>query len=399
MTRVGNAGRSRPPRLLLIATGIDRRGAETHVLALGRGLAARGWEVAVAYWGGSGELAPEFRAAGVAVHRLRLRGKLDPGNLPAFVRLIRAFRPDVVHTHLPLAELYGNLAAALCRVPAVVSTKHSDHALFRRPLVRLGHVAVSAPNGAVVAVSAHMAAFIRSVGLWPGTRVETIHNGLDARAVDRAGGPGAVAALRRALAPGGGPLLGAAGRLEPEKGFQTLVAAMPRVLAALPGATLVIAGEGSRRPQLEALIQRLGLAGRVVLLGQRQDVLTLMHCLDLFVLSSHAEPFGLVLLEAMAARKPVLATAVGGVPEVVQDGVTGDLVPPADSEALAGAAVALLRDPHRRAGYGRAGRRRVEQAFPLQRTVCATEGLYRSLLAGRSYVSAPRTPALERRSA
>lgn len=355
------------------------------MLALGGGLAARGWEVGVAYWGGSGELAPEFRAAGVAVHRLDFRGALNPGSLPAFVRLIRAFQPDVVHTHLPLAEFYGNLAAALCRVPAVVSTKHSDHALFRRPLVRLGHRLMSAPNSAVVAVSQHIARFIRTVGVWPGTPLVTIHNGLDVGAVDRAGDAGKVAELRGELAPLSGQLIGAAGRLAPEKGFDTLISAMPQVLAQLPGARLVIAGAGPGRAGLEGQIEGLGLSRSVQLLGARADVATLMHAVRVFVLPSRAEPFGMVLLEAMAARTPVVATAVGGVPEVVLDRQTGHLVPPADARRLADAVIALLGSSDRARSYGEAGRQRVERVFPLERMLAATERLYRQALArGRS---------------
>lgn len=370
----------RRPRLLLIATGIDRRGAESHVLALGGGFAARGWEVGVAYWGGSGELAPEFRGAGVAVHRLDFRGALNPGSLPAFIRLIRAFRPDIVHTHLPLAEFYGNLAAALCRIPAVVSTKHSDHALFRRPSVRLGHRLMSAPNSAVVAVSQHMARFIHKVGLWPGTPLVTIHNGLDVGAVDRAGDAVRVAELRAELAAPPGWLIGAAGRLAPEKGFDTLIGAMPGVLAELPDARLVIAGAGPERAGLQAQIERLGVARSVHLLGARADLPTLMHVMDVFVLPSRAEPFGLVLLEAMAARKPVIATAVGGVPEVVLDQQTGDLLPPSDAPRLADAVVALLRHAQRAQSYGEAGRQRAERVFPLERMLAATERLYRQAL-------------------
>jgi len=366
----------RRPKLLLIATGIDRRGAESHVLALGRGFAARGWEVAVAYWGGSGELAAELRAADVAVHRLHFRGELNPVSLAAFVRLVREVKPDVVHTHLPLAEFYGNCAAALCRVPVIISTKHSDHALFRQPLVRLGHTLMSAPNYAVVAVSEHIARFIRSVGLWPGTPLVTIHNGVDVAALDRTADEARVASIRADLVPADGKLIGAAGRLEPEKGFDELIAAMPRVLAEMPNARLVIAGEGSRRPQLEALIDRLGLGGQVRLLGARADLFALMRALEVFVLSSRAEPFGLVLLEAMAARKPVLATNVGGVPEVVVPGETGQLVQAGDSLAMSAGLLALLADPDRARRYGEAGRRRVEQVFTLERMLAATEHLY-----------------------
>jgi glycosyltransferase involved in cell wall biosynthesis len=290
---------------------------------------------------------------------------------------VREVRPDIVHTHLPLAEFYGNLAAVLCRVPAIISTKHSDHALFQRPPVRLGHVIMSAPNRAVIAVSEHIARFVRSVGLWPGTPLVTIHNGLDVRAVDGAADAASVAGLRAGLVPDGGQLIGAAGRLEPEKGFDRLIEAMPRVLQGAPTARLVILGEGSRRPQLQALIDQLGLAHWVRLLGARTDLFAMMHAFDLFVLSSRAEPFGLVLLEAMAARKPVVTTRVGGVPEIVVPGETGDLVPAEDGLALADGMLALLADRERAHSYGEAGRRRVEEVFPIERMLTATERVYR----------------------
>jgi glycosyltransferase involved in cell wall biosynthesis len=236
---------------------------------------------------------------------------------------------------------------------------------------------MSGPNHAVVAVSEHIARFVRSVGLWPGTPLVTIHNGLDVQATDRAADADEIAALRAELVPDGGQLIGAAGRLEPEKGFDRLIEAMPRVLAELPNARLVILGEGSRRVDLQGKIDQLGVAGRVRLMGARTDLIAMMHAFDLFVLSSRAEPFGLVLLEAMAARRAVLATCVGGVPEVVVPGETGDLVAPEDSLALAEGILALLADTERAHWYGENGRRRVEENFPIERMLTATEQLYR----------------------
>jgi glycosyltransferase involved in cell wall biosynthesis len=363
-------------RLLLIATGIDRRGAESHVLGLGRGFAARGWQVHLAYWGGSGELAPEFREAEVTVHRLPFRGKLNPLSLGPFVRLVRAVRPDVVHTHLPLAEFYGNLAAAICRVPTIVSTKHSDHAIFMRPLVRVGHALMSAPNASVIAVSEYMARFIRGVGLWPGTRLVAIPNGLDVTAFDRASSPKQIAVLRSALVSDGQHLIGAAGRLEPEKGFDVLIDAMAQVVAREPAAKLVIAGSGSRRHELQGQIDGRGLSASIRLLGPRPDLYTLMHAFDLFALSSRSEPFGLVLLEAMAARQAIVATNAGGAPEVVVGGQTGTLVPSGDATAMADALLALLRDRERAEAYGWAGRQRVEDLFAMERMLAETEAVY-----------------------
>jgi glycosyltransferase involved in cell wall biosynthesis len=391
-TALQRVGQRRAPKLLLVATGIDRRGAENHVLSLAGGCVARGWEVAVAYWGGSGELAPEFAAANVNVHRIGFRGKLNPLNVLPFVRLIAAIRPDVVHTHLPLAELYGNLSATLRGVPVVVSTKHSDHAIFRRPLVRLGHTLISALDDAVIAVSEYMARFVRSVGLWPGTPLLTIYNGVDLAAVDRAGDQAADGVLRSTLTMPGERLIGAAGRLEPEKGFDILVSAMPRILADAPNTRLAIAGEGSCRIELERQIEWLGLGRKVRLLGSRADLLALMHAFDMFVLPSRAEPFGLVLLESMAAHRAVVATRVGGVLEIVRPGETGDVVTPGDPLDLAAKVLALLAEPVRAERYGLAGRRRVEQAFSLERMLGATDGLYRGLLERRTVGAERVTP-------
>lgn len=202
-------------------------------------------------------------------------------------------------------------------------------------------------------------------------------NGLDVAALDAAYDPSQVSALRRELVPDGGPLIGAAGRLEPEKGFDVLIQAMPRVLAQRPDARLVIAGEGSRRHELEALVTRLGLTERVRLLGARPDLFTMMHAFDVFALSSRAEPFGLVMLEAMAARKPVVATSAGGAPEIVLPDETGTLVPPEDAAGLADGLLAMLADPERARCYGEAGRQRVEAMFSLDQMLGATESLYR----------------------
>jgi glycosyltransferase involved in cell wall biosynthesis len=261
-------------------------------------------------------------------------------------------------------------------VPTIISTKHSDHAVFRRPLVRVGHILISAPNASVIAVSEYMARFIRAVGVWPGMRLVAIPNGLDIAAFDRASTAEQASALRSALAPDGQRLIGASGRLEPEKGFDVLIDAMAFVAKRAPAARLVIAGGGSRRDDLERQIARLGLGEEVRLLGPRRDLPALMHALDLFALSSWSEPFGLVLLEAMAARRPIVATNAGGAPEVVIGSETGTLVPPGDALAIGDALLTLLADQDRARAYGEAGRARVEREFPLERMLDETEAVY-----------------------
>jgi glycosyltransferase involved in cell wall biosynthesis len=159
--------------------------------------------------------------------------------------------------------------------------------------------------------------------------------------------------------------VGAVGRLSPEKGFDVFVRAAAIVARHRPDVSFVLYGEGPLRPALEELIRREGLVGRFVLGGFRQDLPAVLPQLDVAVSSSHTEGLPVALLEAMAAGLPVVATRVGGTPEVVADGVTGLLVPPNDPAALAAKVMALLDDP-RRAAMGEAGRRRVRDEFTFE---------------------------------
>ena len=165
-------------------------------------------------------------------------------------------------------------------------------------------------------------------------------------------------------------------RLEPEKGHPTLLEAWSSVVAAVPNATLLVVGEGSRREALEAMAHELGVADRVVFTGRRDDVPAVTAALDVAVLPSYREALGLTILEAMALSRPIVASNVGGIPEMVEDGVTGLLVPPHDAEALAAAIIRLLRDHPLADTLGRAGHDLVHEKFCIERMVSAVEQIY-----------------------
>jgi glycosyltransferase involved in cell wall biosynthesis len=195
--------------------------------------------------------------------------------------------------------------------------------------------------------------------------------------------------------PCSAPLLTCAARLEQEKDIGSLIAAMEHVAVECPSAVCVIAGEGSHKPELLAQIRRSGLEGRVRLLGYRSDVMAILNASDLFVLPSLTESFGLVLLEAMALGKPVLATRVGGPVEIVVEGETGLLVPPSDPGALGRAMLALLRDPATGAEMGRNGRERFRERYTVERMARATRAVYEGVLAAPlpAEVTWTRSPA------
>lgn len=354
-------------RVLHVITSIARGGAEHHLLMLAGGLAARGHIVSVAALKPPAELAQAFRARGVAAHALGLTRYGGIGPALRLGALIAAEKPDLVHAHLPPAELYARLAL-LGRATPLVITRHNDERFakvrFERALSRWCFARAS--KG--IAISDAVARWSISDPRGPG---------LDARRL-------VVIRYALAFAPppppaadlaGDGPLLVTVARLVPQKGLNVLLEAFARVP---PPARLVIAGEGVLRPQLAAQIERLGLAGRARLLGARGDIPAVLEAATLFVLPSRWEGFGLVLLEAMAAGRPIVATQVSAIPEVL--GEAGVLVPPDDPSALANAITALLADPPRQAALVEVGRLRLAEEFAPDTMIAATEALYRETL-------------------
>lgn len=273
--------------------------------------------------------------------------------VPALASLLRQWRPTVVHAHLsfPLACRFGVLAAAMARVPGVVVTAHLYVDLPRRS--RAAWHVVRRCIDRHIAVSQAVARQWHEVLGVPARRIRvvpnTVHAGNRCRA---AGAPPPGWPVRRA----GQSVALTVARLDPQKGHATLLDALVR----LPEVHLVLAGTGPERGALEALASILGVADRVTFLGERDDVRTLLRWADVVVLPSHYEGLPLALLEALHAGRPVVATAIGGIEDVVTDGVTGRLVPPGEATALAVAVADVLAHPVEAARLGAAGRARAD---------------------------------------
>lgn len=369
-----------PTKVLHVTTVLDHGGAENHLLELSRGLVGKGYAVSVAYWRGQGSLRAEFHEAGVRVIQVPVRRKFNPLNVSRFVQSVLRERPDILHTHLPLSEFYGNLAGAIARVPIIVSTKHNDDDFLRNPLARALHYVMSLPNSAIVAISDHVNAYTRHIGIAHPSRMLTIHYGLDVGGFDRQISPEALSLARIAVGGSMGPLVGTLARLERQKGLEYLLQALAEVKQLIPSVRCAIVGDGSLRSGLQQLAGDLGIAKDVLFLGKRTDVPALMKTFDLFVLPSLWEGFGLVLLEAMAASRPIVATRVSAIPEIVLDGETGRLVSPRDVPSLVRAITDMLRDPATAERMGRAGRSRVEREFSSGKMVERTHQLYADLV-------------------
>jgi len=367
-------------RILHVITTLGVGGAEKHLLMLAGGQRRRGHELHVAYLKGEGELAEEFRERGVSVERLHREGA--GGGLAELVasrgrlrRLAARLRPDIVHTHLLKADALGAVSAG--EAP-VVSSKHNDERALLRWPVGLVHGLLSRRVARTIALSDHVAAFVSEHGRVPRGRITRVYYGVDPAALqprrDRA-------AVRAELdLAGSTPVLVCVGRLAPQKDHATLLAALSR----LPDEVvlLVVGGDpfGDGEARLRRVALGLGLGARARFLGIRHDVPDLLAASDLFVLPSLWEGLGLVFLEAMAVGLPVVASRVSAIPEVVEDGRTGWLVPPGDPGRLAETVAAALADPQERERRGRLGRQRLDGRFGLERMIDEVMAVYAEAL-------------------
>lgn len=299
-----------------------------------------------------------------------IRGFRRPGTarqLVAFSRWCRANRIAVVHTCELYSNIFGLPGAALASVPVRIGSRRG---FVETPgLQRLQRIAYGAAHR-VVANSQAAAGQLRSEGV-PAAKIVVVPNGIDPDIFP----PRSYSARPRRIA--------LVACLRPEKRIDVLIAAAPRILARYPDAEFLIVGDGSSRDALVALARSTGAGARIRFLGHRDDVPSVLAEADAFVLPSQSEAFPNSIIEAMASGLPVVATAVGGIPELVADGTTGRLVPPGDADALADAIVHVLENPGRAAEYGRAGRRRVEQSYSYTRMVEQFEALYLGEFAAR----------------
>jgi glycosyltransferase involved in cell wall biosynthesis len=336
-------------------------GSERHLLTLLPALRAHGIDpVFVGLDDPAGTLAPFYAELDADAVRVPCPRDVDPRLLLDLRTALRKLAPDVVHTHLVHADLYGTLAA---RGP-VVSTKHNDDPFRLGPFRHVERL-LTRRAGRVIAITGSLARFlVERVGI-PERKVAVVHYGLDA--LPRAWEENPATPL-----PERARVLLAVARLEPQKGLDVLVRALPAIRERHPEAVVVVLGEGPERAALAA--EGVHLPGRV------GDVAAWYERAEVVVHPARWEGFGLALLEAMLAARPVVASAVSSIPEIVAEGETGLLVPPDDAAALAAAVCSLLDDPARAAALGRAGLARARAEFSAARMAERTAAVYRELV-------------------
>jgi L-malate glycosyltransferase len=302
------------------------------------------------------------------------RAELDLTAAWRMTRIIRDVKPTIIHAHDPHGVAVAALALSYQTFdphPILVASRRVDFQLRTNAFSRWKYRQVRA----FICASDAIRQMLIDQGI-EADRALTVHEGID---LDHVNAAPPISVHEAYWLPHNAPLAGAIGALVGHKGHRYLVEAAARVVREVPDARFVIFGEGDLRAPLEKLIAELHLEKHVLLGGFRADVLSLLKGFDFFIMPSITEGLGTSLLDAMACAKPIIASRVGGIPEVVMDGKTGVLVPPKDSEALAEAIIGVMQDRARAAAMGEAGYARVVARFTVERMVEETLAVYERL--------------------
>lgn len=350
-------------------------GAEQHLLTLLSGLRARGVDAQIIVLvnpdNDMQDYADLLTARGIPVQRMVIQRHTDLLIIQRLAKALRERKPNIVHTHLIHADLFGVLAARIAGVKTVISSRHNDDAFrYRLPIRLLNRIFWRMINGGI-GISDYITRFSIAVEGARPAQMQRIHYGLElAQPLDKSAARAVL--LKEFNLPLDAIVVGMACRLVEQKGVAYGLEAFAKVANDFPNAHLLIAGEGALRPTLEAQVSALGLKDRVRFLGWRSDNPRFLAGLDILLSPSLWEGFGLVLLEAMVQQTPIIASNVSAIPEVVVDEATGILVPPRDVTALAEALSRLLGDKPLRAHMGLMGRERAEEEFNADRMVAQT---------------------------
>ncbi|HET8608401.1 MAG TPA: glycosyltransferase [Burkholderiales bacterium] len=353
----------RPLKIAHTESSLGWGGQEHRTLKEMRALRARGHALEL-ICPPAARLGDRAEEEGFHVHRVRMRGGADVPAMLAIRRILRRGRFDVVNSHSGHDSLLAGIAGRTARTPLVVRTRHLALAITSVATYKwLPHK--------VVAVSEYVRQYLISAGV-PAAMTATVHTGIEPLPEV------AASTLRSELGlPDTAIVIGTVAILRIDKGHQGLIDAARPVLAARPDVHLVFAGDGPLYDKLKRSITDSGLANRVHLLGLRNDVANVLAGFDLFALATRREALGTAYIEAMAAGLPVIGTAVGGVPEVIENNVNGLLAPAQDRDALTAALFTMVDDPALRARMGEAGRALTATRFSVETMAAEMEALYR----------------------
>jgi glycosyltransferase involved in cell wall biosynthesis len=369
----------RPLRIIQFATGFPSwGGTELHLLNLSAQLKLRGHDVTVACRRGKW-VESRAKELGLQTVNFNVMRQFDVQDFASIRRYVRLKQPDVVHAHWSTDIVAAGLTGLLEHVPVRVLSRHMPYP-FKNKLGAALYTGLFFTN--TVTVSDSVRRVLLKSGV-PDRRVEVIHHGTDVEMFQNI--TSSKESMRSEIGLADHEVaIGIVGRIAPEKGHRYLIDALKK-LCDDKSLRVVVVGNGPDEDKIKEQVAQAGLQERVLFLGFRDDINNVINALDIIAVpSTWQEPCSAVIQQAMALKKPVIGTTTGGSPEMIFDGITGSLVPPADSEALAAAIIALKSDPELQAKMGEAGAARVEGLFSLRGMVDKIEALYNRQLDGHS---------------
>lgn len=330
------------------------------------------------------DLEAACRKLNTPIKVLRVGGNWDVSILPRLVYVILKGRFDVVHTHLIYSQVYGRLAAAAVRTRCIVSSEQNVYSFKARLPFSWVERRLSRWTDRIIACSKKVREhLIEKVGINP-LRVVVVPNGVDTDVFfpikKRTRLYRSVENVRKELKiEEGDTVIGTVGHMTRQKGYDVLIAAIPRIVRRHPGAKFIFVGRGLLREKLEKQARELGVEKQIRFAGIRRDVPTVLNSFDVFVLPSLWEGFGTAIIEAMACSVPVVASRVGGIPEIIEDGVSGLLVPRGRPELLAEAVIRLLKKPRKTREMARRGRTSAAERFSVRKMAQSVGKVYLQL--------------------
>jgi glycosyltransferase involved in cell wall biosynthesis len=327
----------------------------------------------------------EIRSLGIPVECLEIGHLRDWNALPRLIDYLKRIGADLVHTQLEFANILGNVSAKLLHLPSVC-TIHIMPSLDVKAKSRLHQklewFVLNHFCDRVISVAEEARDYHLQISSASPAQVVTIYNGIDLSGFTSQDGALEHTDVRVELGiPADANVLTTVAVLRPPKGIQFMIRALPKVLPVHPNTYYLIVGDGSHREALVEEARQSGVENQVIFAGMRSDVPRLLTATDVFVLPTLTEALPTVLAEAMAARLPIVASRVGGIPEMISEGQNGSLIDPEDVDGLANACIHLLDAPGLRAAMGAKGRHTVEQKFNIERQVDRLEALYREQVA------------------
>jgi glycosyltransferase involved in cell wall biosynthesis len=360
-------------KVLHVIEDLENGGAERVLINLALGLDKQKFEVRVCCLTRKGRMAGELEEQGIPVYAMHKQPGLDLALVWRLQRLVRKLKIDIVHCHVFTANLWGRLAGVLARAPVIITHEHSSFTLDDARRLRIEHWLMNKTTQAI-SVSEELRQRLIAQGRLPASKITTIHNGLK---FSTARDGQKCARLRREYGLEKFEfLVGAIGRLEYRKNYSLLLEAFAQVRLKFPQAGLLLVGAGPEEERLKQYAHALGLDESVVFAGYQTEVESWLRLMNIFCSSSQTEGISMAILEAMAAGVPVVATAVGGNPEIIPAREFGILTPANDAAALAQALIAMLRDPAAAQQVAQRAQERVLQHFSEARMLARVEELY-----------------------